>query len=88
MNMSDRFKTAEDARKYVDNFRHSNIDITFTQDATRILNNVIKLVTELSQLEVEARQSRKNRKVDECKIRLDQAIDRLEKLMIIAKLMS
>ena len=88
MSMSERFNTAEDARKYVDNFRYSNIDITFTRDTTRILNNVIKLVTELSQLEVEARQTRKNRKVDECKIRLDQMIDNLEKLMIIAKLMS
>ena len=88
MSMSERFNTAEEARKYVDNFRYSNIDITFTKDATRILNNVIKLVTELSQLEVEARQTRKNRKVDECKIRLDQMIDNLEKLMIIAKLMS
>lgn len=88
MSMSERFNTAEEARKYVDNFRYSNIDITFTRDTTRILNNVIKLVTELSQLEVEARQTRKNRKVDECKIRLDQMIDNLEKLMIIAKLMS
>ena len=88
MNMSDRFKTAEEARKYVDNFRHSNIDITFTQDATRILNNVIKLVTELSQLEVEARQTRRLHKVNDCKARLDQAIDNLEKLLIIAKLMS
>ena len=88
MNMSDRFKTAEEARKYVDNFRHSNIDITFTQDATRILNNVIKLVTELSQLEVEARQTRRLYKVNDCKARLDQAIDNLEKLLIIAKLLS
>lgn len=88
MNMTDRFNTAEEARKYVDNFRHSNIDITFTQDATRILNNVIKLVTELSQLEVEARQTRRLHKVNDCNARLDQAIDNLEKLLIIAKLMS
>ena len=88
MNMSDRFNTAEEARKYVDNFRYTNIDITFTQDATRILNNVIKLVTELSQLEVEARQTRRLHKVNDCKARLDQAIDRLEKLLIIAKLLS
>lgn len=88
MGMSERFNTAEEARKYVENFRHSNINITFTQDASRILSNVIKLVTELSQLEVEARQTRRLHKVNDCKARLDQAIDNLEKLLIIAKLMS
>ena len=86
--MSERFNTAEEARKYVDAFRHSKINLAFNQDSVRILNNVIKIVSELSRLEVEARQSRRTHKVDECKIRLDNAIDHLEKLLIIAKLMS
>jgi hypothetical protein len=86
--MSERFNTAEEARKYVDAFRHSNINIAFNQDSARLLNNVVRVVTELSQLEVEARQTRRTHKVDECKVRLDNMIDHLEKLLIIAKLMS
>jgi hypothetical protein len=86
--MSAIFNTAEEARKYIENFRHNNINFIYRQDTNRMLANVTKLVTELSQLEVEARQSRKQHKVIECKARLETAISHLKTMFVWAKLMS
>lgn len=81
------FNTAEEARRYVENYRHDNVSLSYTRDTNRMLYNVSKLITELSRLEVEARQTRKQHKVIECRVRLNEAIDHLEKIFIIAKLM-
>lgn len=60
--------------------------INYNKDLWKMLKNIDKMVSELSSLEVTARRIHKlnytKEKVDE----INNAIDRLEKLIIIAKL--
>jgi hypothetical protein len=53
-----------------------------------VYNNINGMITDLSKLEVEARRTHNNLKVEECLIKINEAIDRLEKLLLIAKLIS
>ena len=62
--------------------------LPFNPDLRRMLNNISNMVSELSQAEVESRRINKPEynklKVDD----INKAIDHLEKLLLIAKLMS
>lgn len=62
--------------------------LPFNPDLRRMLNNISNMVSELSQAEVLTRQINKpeynKEKVDD----INKAIDHLEKLLLIAKLMS
>lgn len=62
--------------------------LPFNPDLRRMLNNISNMVSELSQAEVE---SRRINKPEYNKLKVDainKAIDHLEKLLLIAKLMS
>jgi hypothetical protein len=62
--------------------------LPFNPDLRRMLNNISNMVSELSQTEVE---SRRINKPEYNKLKVDainKAIDHLEKLLLIAKLMS
>ena len=61
--------------------------VPFNPDLRRMLNNITNMITELSQIEVEAR--RKNMAhITEPKVKsINEAIDRFEKLLLIAQLM-
>ena len=62
--------------------------LPYNPDLRRMLNNISNMVSELSSLEVEARRIHKpeynKEKVDD----INKAIDHLEKLLLIAKLVS
>lgn len=62
--------------------------LPYNPDMRRMLNNISNMVSELSQSEVETRRLNKpeynKQKVDD----INKAIDHLEKLLLIAKLMS
>lgn len=62
--------------------------VPFNPDLRRMLNNISNMVSELSSLEVESRRINKpeynKEKVDD----INKAINHLEKLLLIAKLMS
>lgn len=62
--------------------------LPYNPDLRRMLNNITNMVSELSQAEVLTRQINKpeynKEKVDD----INKAIDHLEKLLLIAKLMS
>jgi hypothetical protein len=58
----------------------------YNPDLKKVYNNINNMVSKLSKLEVEARRTHNNLKVDECLVEINQAIDRLDKLLLIAKL--
>lgn len=60
--------------------------IGYNPDLQRLLNNITNMVTELSQLEVTARRTHKTTYTDEKVAKINEAIDRLEKILLIAKL--
>jgi len=61
--------------------------LPFNPDLRKMLNNITNMITELSQIEVEAR--RKNMThITEPKVKaINESIDRLEKLLLIGHLM-
>ena len=61
--------------------------IGFNPDFSRILNNISTMVSDLSKLEVEARRTKSTKKVNQKLKSINQAINRLESLTLIAKLM-
>lgn len=62
--------------------------VPFNPDLRRMLNNISNMVSELSQLEVEARRINKMSYTETKVVQINEAISRLEKLLLIAKLMS
>ena len=84
--MQRRFETALEARRVVDDLRLQLATISFNKDLFKYLHNIEKMVSALSSAEVRARQSHKFSLVDEPRENLANAIDYLEKMIIIAKL--
>jgi hypothetical protein len=64
----------------------SNID--YNPDLKRMLKNIEKMVSELSKLEVTIRRSGKYSILDDKVLQINNSINHLEKLILIAKLMS
>lgn len=60
--------------------------IGYNPDLQRLLNNITNMVTELSQLEVTVRRTHKTVYTEEKLAKINEAIDRLEKILLIAKL--
>ena len=72
---------------------HSKIRLQVQQlgynpDLQRLLNNITNMVTELSKLEVTSRRTHKYSALDETVSDINKAIDHLEKLILMAKLMN
>ena len=66
---------------------HSDLhSLGYNPDLQKMFSNVQLMVTELSKLEVDARRNHNTLRVDECLVKINEAIDRLEKLLLIAKL--
>ena len=61
--------------------------LPFNPDLRKMLNNISNMVSELSQHEVEARRINKLEYTNECVTKINQAIDHLEKIILIAELM-
>ena len=62
--------------------------IGFNPDLNKMLANIGPMVTELSRLEVTARRTHKTTYCTEQLEKINKAIDHLEKLLLIAKLMN
>ena len=62
--------------------------IGYNPDLRKMLKNIDTMVSELSKLEVESRRTHKNTYSDTQKEKVNKAIDHLEKLLLMAKLMS
>lgn len=63
------------------------MNVGYNRDLQKMYNNISKMVTELSKLEVEARRTRKETYVKEKVAEINKAIDHLEKLLLVAQLM-
>ncbi len=59
----------------------------YNPDLHKLVLNIDKMVDNLSKIEVEARRTHKTYLVEEKIAEINSAIDRLEKLILIAKLM-
>lgn len=80
-------KTATDWQLVYKNLRTELHSIGYNPDLTKLVDNIATMVTELSKLEVEARRSKNTSKVlPQIKL-INQAISRLESLLLMAKLM-
>lgn len=62
--------------------------IGYNPDLRKMLKNIDIMVSELSKSEVDARRTRHMSYTNEQKDKVNKAIDHLEKLLLIAKLMS
>jgi hypothetical protein len=62
--------------------------LPYNPDLRKMLNNISDMVSELSSLEVETRRLNKPEYSKEKVDNINKAIDHLEKLLLIAKLMS
>ena len=72
---------------------HSQLRIQISQlnynpDLHKMLNNITNMVTVLSQLEVDARRTQKLSYAETKLNEINKAIDHLEKILLIAKLMN
>lgn len=61
--------------------------LPYNPDLRKMLNNISNMVAELSQHEVEARRTNKLEYTSERVDKINQAINHLEKLLLIAELM-
>jgi len=84
--MERKFNTAIEARRVTDELRLQLGTINFNKDLFKYLHNIEKMVSILSSAEVRARQSHKPSLVDKPRDNLANALDYLEKMIIIAKL--
>ena len=84
--MQRRFQTAIEASKVVDELYNQLRTINYNKDLHKYLKNCQHLVSALGSAEVKARQSHKQSLTDEPRENLANAIDYLEKMIIIAKL--
>lgn len=62
--------------------------LPYNRDLNKMYKNIVNMVTELSKLEVEARRLNAPYITEEKIAEINSAIDRFEKLLLLAKLMS
>jgi hypothetical protein len=86
--MSKTFNTALEARDIIIDLRIQLNRLPYNPDLRKLCNNIGEMNSQLSRLEVEARQTRKTHKVDAHKEDMIKAIKHLEHLILMAKLMS
>lgn len=63
------------------------MNVGYNRDLQKMFNNISKMVDELSKMEVEARRTHKYSYVETKVLQINEAIDHLEKLLLMAKLM-
>ena len=86
--MARTFNTALEARDIISDLRIQLKRLPYNPDLLKLCNNIGVMNSDLSRLEVEARQTHKTRKLDAHKEAMIKAITHLEHLMLMAKLMS
>lgn len=86
--MSKTFNTAIEARDIIIDLRNQLNRLPYNADLHKLCNNIGEMNSQLSRLEVEARQTRKTYKFDAYKEDMIKAIKHLEHLILMAKLMA
>lgn len=80
------FADSIQARQKSSDLREILKQIRYNRDLYKMLANIDKMISELSSLEVEARRTKKPGILDGKRKDLEQAIDYLEKLIMIMRL--
>jgi hypothetical protein len=83
-----KIETSLDWQKVRTQLTNELNSIGYNPDLNKMLSNINPMVTELSKLEVEARRTRKKTYCDNQIEKINNAINHLEKLLLIAKLMN
>ena len=86
--MSKTFSTAIEARDIIIDLRKQLARLPYNADLHKLVNNIGEINSQLSRLEVEARQTRKTHKFDAYKEDMLKAIKHLEHLILMATLMA
>ena len=86
--MARTFNTALEARDIISDLRIQLKRLPYNPDLLKLCNNIGEMNSDLSRLEVEARQTHKIRKLDAHKEDMIKAIKHLEHLILMAKLMA
>lgn len=84
--MSQKFRTALEAREVANVVLKQLKECRYNPDLMLYFRNIEKMISNLSLLEVQARQTHKYHKVDAYISEVEQALDYLEKMIIISKL--
>jgi hypothetical protein len=82
-----KIERALDWNQVSDQLRTLMSTIGYNPDLQKMLTNINKMVTELSKLEVSFRRTQKYSVLDDKVLQINNAIDHLEKLILIAQLM-
>jgi hypothetical protein len=85
--MTTHFTTALEAQKVIDGLRKQLKSLNYNPDLKKMITNLDVLVDDLSKAEVMARQVKAGRSatVENCRLRLSQAIDYADKMLFLAK---
>lgn len=83
-----KIERALDWNQVSNDLRSQLSSVDYNPDLRRMFANIDKMVTELSKLEVNLRRSGKYSFLDDKVLQINNAINHLEKLILIAKLMS
>lgn len=83
-----KIEKATDWQEIQTQLRSQMLSIGYNPDLNKMLNNISGMISELSKLEVTARRTHVEHYVKEKVNEINKAIDHLEKLLLIAKLMS
>ena len=86
--MARTFNTALEARDIISDLRIQLKRLPYNPDLLKLCNNIGEMNSDLSRLEVEARQTHRARKLDAHKEDMIKAIKHLEHLILMAKLMA
>lgn len=86
--MAKTFNTAEEARDIISDLRIQLKRLPYNPDLLKLCNNIGEMNSNLSRLEVEARQTHRAHKLDVHKADMIRAIKHLEHLILMAKLMA
>ena len=75
-----------DCAKMVDNLQRQLKQVRYNSDLQKMYKNIENMVSVISQLEVHCRQKKNYSAMEEPIERFKESVDRLEKLILIAKL--
>jgi hypothetical protein len=82
------FSNAIEARELISSLRIQLGRMPYNPDLRRYCDNLGKMVSDLSSIEVEARRSRRTEKYDSQAAKLAKAVAHLQQLILIHRLMS
>lgn len=80
-------KTALEGREVCDSLRKDLSQIRYNPDLQKMLRNINGMITEISKLEVECRRAHSRAILETPLKKVNESVDHLQKLILMAKLM-